>query len=165
MLNFLAQNYNYNYDYTTDSAAATGMSAAFSIVLLLIMLPVLIIVVASMWKVFVKAGEAGWKALIPFYNTWITAELAGKPGWWGLAGLLSIIPFVGWIGALIVSVIIYMELAKAFGKDQVFGLLLAFIPIVGFPILAFGPAKYVGKKFDTMGGSSAKPAATPPASA
>ncbi len=165
MLNFLAQSYNYNYDYTTDSAAATGMSAALSIVLLLIVLPVVVFLIACMWKVFVKAGEPGWKSLIPFYNMWVMAELAGKPGWWGLAGFLSIIPFVGWIGALIVSIIIYMELAKAFGKEQVFGLLLAFIPIVGFPILAFGSAKYIGKKFDTMGDSSTKPAATPPASA
>ncbi len=164
MLSQLAEvTYNYNYDYTTSSADA-GVSAAFMFIMFLIFLPLIVFSIVCMWKVFVKAGEAGWKSIVPIYNMWIMAELAGKPGWWAFASLLSVIPFVGWIGTLVVYAIIYLEFAKAFGKDTAFGILLLLLPVIGFAILAFGPAKYVGTKFDTLGsnGGGAKPQ-TPPA--
>ena len=41
-----------------------------------------ILMVASMWKVFSKAGQPGWASIIPFYNLYIMLKIAGKPGWW-----------------------------------------------------------------------------------
>ena len=142
MLNLFAETYNY-------SSPNEG-SSIFGLLIFALAIPLLLLVIVSMWKVFEKAGEAGWKAIIPVYNSWVLAEIAGKPGWWGLAGFLGVIPFVGWIGALIVQLIVSIELAKSFGKSPALGVLTMIIPIVGFPILAFGPAKYVGKKFKTI---------------
>jgi hypothetical protein len=71
-------------------------------------------------------------------------EIVGRPGWWSLSFLLSIIPLIGWIAPLIVSVIIMIDLAKAFGKEPAFAVLLILLPIIGLPILAFGQAKYGG---------------------
>ena len=28
------------------------------------------------WKIFVKAGEPGWAALIPFYNVWVLVKIS-----------------------------------------------------------------------------------------
>lgn len=73
------------------------------------------------------------------------------------------IPVLGWIlyiSILVVTVKIYLDLAKAFGKSTGFGVLLVLLPFIGFPILAFGPAKYVGKKFVT---ATPKTDQTPPA--
>ncbi len=159
MLAQLAQTYSYDYSYTTTSSSS-GMSGGLLAVIGIIALVVVIIMIAAMWKIFTKAGEKGWKSLIPFYNSWILAELAGKPGWWGLVGLLGIlnvIPLVGFIVAIleiVVFVIIYLNLAKAFGKSTGFGVLLILLPVIGFPMLGFGSAKYVGPRFQTSAGAA-----------
>ena len=47
----------------------------------LIYLGVIVLVVAALWKVFVKAGKPGWAALVPIYNLVVLLEIAGKPIW------------------------------------------------------------------------------------
>ncbi len=152
MLDVLAQTYSYNYS-TNSSGSGSGI---FTGVFLLIWLAVAVVVIVGMWKVFVKAGKPGWAAIIPIYNTWVLAEIAGKPGWWGLAPLLGIIPFIGGILALIVEVLIIIEVAYAFGKSGAYAVLLLLLPFIGFPMLGFGDAKYVGPKNVTgIGGTAA----------
>jgi hypothetical protein len=90
-----------------------------------------------MWKVFEKAGQPGWGIFIPIYNLYLLLMIAGKPGWWLI---LYIIPFVNFVIAIIVSI----EIAKNFGKDAGFGIGLAFLGIIFYPILAFGSAQYQG---------------------
>lgn len=135
-------------------AAVLGL---FTGVFLLIILPLIIFYVICLWKVFEKAGVEGWKAIVPVYNGWVMAEIAGKPGWWGIVGLAGVIPVLGWIAsivALVLYVIIAIELSKKFGKDSMFSLILIFFSIIGFAILAFGDAKYNAKA-----GGPTKPAA------
>src|SRR5208283_4844553 len=55
-------------------------------------LALVVLVVAGMWKAFVKAGQPGWAVLIPIYNMYVLLKAAGKPGWWLL---LMLIPIVG----------------------------------------------------------------------
>lgn len=168
MLNLLAQTYT-TYTYpttTTTSTAGTAALGGFFLVVTLIALVVAVIMIISMWKIFTKAGEDGWKSLIPFYNGWILAELAGKPGWWGLVSLVSIIGFIpvlGWIAdiaVIVVYVMIYLSLAKAFNKSTGFGVCMLLFPYVTFPMLAFGSAKYAGPRFHTNTGGAA-PTAQP----
>lgn len=147
MLSAFAQTYDYSYEttqLTTGEAAGTAFFGGFFI---LIYLAVIAVMVVSMWKIFEKAGVEGWKSLIPFYNTWTLAEIVGKPGWWGLVPLAMLIPlvnFVAWIPVLIIQVILMIELAKSFGKDPIYAVLFILLPIVGYPLLAFGDDKYVG---------------------
>ncbi len=103
----------------------------------LVWLIVVIFFVVILWKIFTKAGEAGWKSLIPIYNTIILLKIAGKPWWWIL---LLFVPFVN----IVVYIIVTIDLSKRFGKGTGFwiGLFLLF-PIFG-AILAFGDAKYNG---------------------
>lgn len=97
---------------------------------------VILLVFASMWKIFVKAGRPGWAGIIPIYNTMVLAEIVGKPMWWGL---LTLVPCVG----IVVAIILLIELAKCFGKSVVFAIVgLLLFGIIGLPILAFGDAKY-----------------------
>ena len=44
-------------------------------IILSIVLGVLMIV--AMWKIFSKAGEAGWKSIIPVYNAFVLFRIAG----------------------------------------------------------------------------------------
>ena len=72
-----------------DTAAALGgMFAAMMIP----SIAILVVTIIGMWKVFEKAGYAGWKSIIPFYNMYIITEISGQNGW---LFLLSFIPFVG----------------------------------------------------------------------
>lgn len=96
-----------------------------------------LLVIASMWKVFTKAGKPGWAALIPIYNTVVMLEIAGKPTWWFI---LFFVPGVN----LVVSLMLFVAFAEAFDKSALFGLGLLFLGIIFFPVLAFGNAEYVG---------------------
>ena len=101
----------------------------------LIALAIFVAIIVAMWKIFTKAGQPGWACLIPIYNIIVLLQIVGKPVWWII---LFIIP----IANFIVAILIYIELAKVFGKSAGFGIGLLFLPFVFFPILGFGDAQY-----------------------
>ena len=111
------------------------MEAIFVIIYLVL----IIFMFAAMWKVFTKAGQPGWATIIPLYNMYILLKVAGKPGWWLV---LMFIPLVN----IIINIITYVALANNFGKSTGFAVGLIFLPIIFFPILAFGDAEYMWRK-------------------
>jgi len=90
---------------------------------------------ATVWRIFEKAGEPGWAVLIPIYNVALMIRLAGKPWWWLL---LLPIPLVNYAVVILVSI----SIARNFGRGRWFGLGLGFLSLVFYPILAFGDAEY-----------------------
>jgi hypothetical protein len=112
-------------------ASLPGMGAANGIVMLLLA----IVMIVSFCKVFEKAGEAWWKALIPIYSWFVMVMIAGKPWWWGL---LILVPIVN----VVIYFMINIALAKRFGQGVAFGLGLALVGFVFFPLLAFGKYEY-----------------------
>lgn len=92
---------------------------------------------ACKYKIYKKAGQKGWKALIPIYNTIILLRIVELPTWYIL---LYIIPIVN-IYVLFKSNI---ELAHKFGKSVEFGISLVFFPYICLPILAFDDVEYNG---------------------
>ena len=107
--------------------------------ILIIYLAIVVLMIASIWTVYSKAGKPGWAAIVPIYNIIVLLEIVQKPIWWIV---LLMIPFVNFI----ILIIIYLELAKVFGKSSGFGLGLIFLGIIFLPMLAFGDAQYVGAK-------------------
>ncbi len=94
------------------------------------------LVIAGLWKVFEKAGRPGWEAVIPFYNIYIlTVEIARREILWFI---LALIPFVNIIAAIVVSI----DVARKFGKGTGFGIGLALLPFIFYPMLGFGDARY-----------------------
>src|SRR5256885_1294748 len=69
----------------------------------------IILMVAAMWKVFSKAGQPGWAAIIPIVNMYFLCKVAGRPGWWVI---LLLIPLVN----LIIFIILSIDVPKALGK-------------------------------------------------
>jgi hypothetical protein len=98
---------------------------------------VAILVIAGLWRVFAKAGKPGWAALIPIYNLIVLLQIAGKPAWWLL---LFLIPGVN----LIMLILVWIGVAKAFGKGMGFTIGLFFLSPIFVPVLGFGNARYVG---------------------
>jgi hypothetical protein len=105
---------------------------------MLVMLVVAVIVIVGFWKVFTKAGQPGWAILIPIYNAIVMLKIAGKPAWWVL---LFLIPLVN----IVVSLLVAIEIAKAFGQSAAFGVILCFLlGGIGYVILGFGNYRYLG---------------------
>jgi Family of unknown function (DUF5684) len=98
---------------------------------------VIILMIAALWKVFSKAGQPGWAAIIPIVNFYFLCKVAGRPGWWLI---LMLIPFVNFI----ILIVIDIDIAKKFGKGAGFGIGLILLPFIFFPILGFGSAQYQG---------------------
>lgn len=100
-------------------------------------LAVLIVVIVGMWKVFEKAGQPGWGAIIPVYNLYLMTQIAGRPGWWVILMLIPVVNFI-------IGIILSMDIAKAFGKGAGFGLGLLLLGFIFYPILGFGDATFQG---------------------
>lgn len=129
----LSDGYESGYYYSSSSdvngAAAAG-TLAFMAVFWLFYLAVLVLMILSMWKLFVKAGKPGWAAIVPIYNQIVLLEIVNKPTWWIV---LYFVPFAN----LVVAVLVSIELARVFGKSDGFAALLILLPVVGYPMLAF----------------------------
>ena len=97
----------------------------------------LLFLVAMNWMIFAKAGEPGWKAIIPYYNTYTLYKLAWGNGW---LFLLQLIPAVN----IVVAFICGLKLARAFGHGLGWGLGINFLPIIFYPMIAFGKSEYMG---------------------
>jgi hypothetical protein len=96
-----------------------------------------LLLIIAMWKVFTKAGQPGWASIIPIYNLYIWCKIVGRPGWWII---LMLIPFVNFV----ICIILCIDMAKSFGKGAGFGIGLALLGIIFWPILGFGSAQYQG---------------------
>ena len=162
-----------NYNYTnpiTPSSTESSLEALFNnvapavmvllVLLAIIVLAVAVLVIVSQCKIFTKAGEKWWKALIPFYSTWVNTKIVGLAWWWFLifAGLTYLggdwkdVSGVVSMGLLLVSFNYNYNLAKKFGKTNGFAFLCTILPVIGLPILGLGSAKYnKDAKVDTNG--------------
>jgi hypothetical protein len=114
---------------TPPGVSALGASLGMAAMIVWVAFAVLMI--ASMWKVFTKAGEPGWAAIVPIYNIIVLLKIAGKPIWWF---------FILWLFIPVIFVVI--SLASNFGKGVGFAIGLLFLPFIFYPVLAFGDAKY-----------------------
>ena len=113
--------------------------------LALVLFILFLVWVVAWMRIFSKAGFPGWFAIIPIVNAFILAQIAGKPGWWGLlVCFLPIIPIAGGIGSFVLWVIITHGLAKNFGKGGGFTVGLLLLPWIFHCILGFGSAQYLG---------------------
>ena len=129
-----------NIDTATDilMTLLAGLITAY----LAIVIPIVLIAIVAIWRIFTKAGQPGWAVLIPFYNIYVYSQVVKRPGWWMLLYFASIIPVVGSLAVLFVSIIDNLRLAKLFGKSSGFGVGIILLGVVFLPILAFGDADY-----------------------
>lgn len=110
-------------------------------------------------KMFMKAGEAGWKAFIPYYKNFICFRFAWNtktfwaflvtmlvlefmPGGQGI--VVDLIKLVCGIVCIVLGFKLDIRVAKSFGKTTGWGVLLFFFPFIVSLILGFGTAEYIG---------------------
>jgi signal peptidase I len=115
------------------------MSTQQALLLLFIQLLILLLPAPGLALLFRKTGVAGWKAFIPFYNTWIALQLADRPRHWVF---WQLIPIAGWF----VSMGIYVEFVKVFGRFRLWEhALAALLPVIYFLFIGLDPhIKFIG---------------------
>lgn len=146
------------YDSITAGFAGGALAAA-GIASTLVSLAIYVLQIIGWWKIFAKAGEPGWKSLIPFYNLYILFKISweSKYFWYILATVVasSIFGAIGGvIGALlsgicsIATLVLYVmmnyKLSRSFGHGGGYTVGLIFIPWLFVLLLGFGSSEYQG---------------------
>ena len=102
-----------------------------------ISLTIVVVSVFGTWKIFQKAGQKGWEAIIPFYNSYVLSKIVWGSGWYFL---LSLIPF----GGFIYNIITYIKLGKAFNKGTGFIVGLVLFSPVFLVLMGIDSSCYMG---------------------
>ncbi|MDD3184472.1 MAG: DUF5684 domain-containing protein [Anaerostipes sp.] len=141
---------------SNEQLAALGISLGIVFIAIFV---VWVLEVIAGWKIFQKAGEPGWKSIIPIYSSYISYKIAwnGMMFWITLAiGIVYNLLIKGEPGfmtiaagaIMIVNIILYCmyngKMAKAFGKGTGFAVGLVFLNPIFKLILGFGNARYEG---------------------
>ena len=136
-------------EYEYRLAQNNQLDTVFSIVLAIVLLLILVYVVCT-WRIYNKAGEPGWAAIIPIYSTFVFVKIINKPTWWVIP--LSVTWINNYVPQALSNVLNILFLvfyawgwnlmAKKFGKSEGFTVGIVLLPIIFLPILAFGNAQY-----------------------
>lgn len=152
---------------TTQGAAATGgimgFLAAMGIVFMICLIAYYVLMVIAYWKIFKKAGKAGWRSIIPFLNTYDIYEIAWSKKMAAINlvlfvvtiilnaintninnGILGVIITILAIALIVIGIIYCFKLSKAFGHGIGFGFGILFLSTIFYLILGFGKSEYVG---------------------
>lgn len=141
--------------------ASTNMSAfgAMFFSLISVLWVWYVVTLIAGWKMFTKAGEKGWKSLIPIYSDYIRFKISWSGGAFWLYALASaaqyIIPLFAEappavfsliaLAAIVIKFMQTMKLSQAFGHGILFGIGLWVLEPLFIAILAFGRSEYQGK--------------------
>ena len=138
-----------------EAAAAVGITSVLGIAWTILQ-------IIADWKIFTKAGEAGWKSIIPILNTYVEYDICWK-GVYGLLFLVTSVVFsvmspgegaptwkiiVACVCGIIAVVLHFMQsikLSKAFGHGIGLGLVLFILGPIGRIVLGFGGSVYEGR--------------------
>lgn len=149
----------------TQEAAAAGALIGMFMYIMLLGLAAIVLIVIARWRIFTKAGEEGWKSIIPIYNEYTMYKLVWDVNqFWiyfglGFAGsalstlansgdstnwFLTILASAATIAGIVWYVRFNIAKARAFGKGAGFAVGLIFLPFIFELILGFGNARYLG---------------------
>ena len=106
-----------------------------------------ILQVIAYWKIFTKAGEEGWKSIIPIYNgyVWVALGLAVGGGILNsFGGIVGVIGSLALLGTALMNVVALYKLACAYGHGIGFTIGLFFLNPLFMLILGFGDSEYMG---------------------
>lgn len=153
---------------TTGQAALGGIGAGIIIggvccMMMMLYAIIAVLQVVSIWFMYEKAGDRGWKAIIPFYGDYTMYKLTwNKSVFWivlviaVISGVFSAIgqswaiwiAFVAAIAYMVIYIISKYKIAKAFGHGIGYTLGLIFLGEIFYPIIGFGSSEYVGPDKD-----------------
>lgn len=119
-----------------------------------------VISIIPMWRLFEKAGQPGWKAIIPVYSSYMLYKISWKPSMFFITLILGIVASIllqlnDYMALAVIGVIINIavmvlgilfnhKISKSFGHGVGFTVGLIFLSLIFSYILAFGSSEYQG---------------------
>lgn len=147
----------------SDTQILTMLMAMFG-TLVVVIIAMYVITAIAYWQIFKKAGEKGWKALIPVYNSYIVYKISWKTSMFWItillgvvysilygisystgSAVLSVLAYIVYIAVLVIGIIAIHKFSKAFGHGVGYTIGLIFLSPIFILIIAFGKSQYVGK--------------------
>lgn len=146
--------------------AGTAIVGAFAILFGLLGTAFKVLHIIAEWKIFEKAGEKGWKALIPIYNIYIAFKLFWNTKMFWATFILTCVAFIASplfalyktaavfvfvMMFVILAIVIYLiiigimfldRVSRSFGHDGAFTCGLVFLTPIFEMILGFNKDKY-----------------------
>ena len=119
----------------------------FFVLFLIITIALIVLQIIANWKIFTKAGEKGWKSIIPFYNIAILYKISNMSPWLVLVYIGTLIPILNIFAAIALYVFnLYQKinLAKGFKKETGFTVGMIVLPTIYSLILGLDDSKYIG---------------------
>lgn len=143
---------NGSVNFMEGSASMLAFSVGLLLSIAFIFLCISIFMMITTWKLFEKAGEEGWKSLIPIYNQLIMIKIAfnNQKNWLMASPLLivvsSVLPSDNYVSSLIYAIATGMAIYASYGfirrfTDTPLAIVSLFFPIIVYPIVAFS-SKY-----------------------
>ncbi len=120
--------------------------------------------IIAYWKMFTKAGEPGWKSIIPFYNQYVMYKLTWKTSWFWISlivafvygvftslnqsfpdvMLYTVLLLVFAIIILVLTIISYHKISKSYGHGAGYTVGMLFLWPIFVLILGYGKSRYIG---------------------
>lgn len=138
------------------------MSSQMVIGILIGVLIAYVLTIIPLWRMFTKAGQPGWKALIPVYSTYILYKISWTTTvFWILliasivvslvstfaadaVMLVLILSIIVYIAAIVIGIMFNYKISKSFGHGVGFTIGLIFLNLIFLYIIAFGKSEYKG---------------------
>lgn len=156
---------------------ASGFLAGIGAGTTVIALALMVFSIVCMWRIFEKAGEPGWKCLIPVYNIYVFYKIAWEAKYFlylflgiivcsiligvgiggnsgaasGIGGFLMVVLYAA---VFVFAVISMVKLSKRFGKSGAFAIGLILLNTIFMAILAFDSSTYDRSRTDPYTGQS-----------
>ena len=134
-----------------DGAASAGANSTIFLlggVLALLAIALAVATIIATWKLYAKAGEAGWKSLIPIYNAWVFLRMGGQSSWWAL---VIFVPLINVVAAVFLAIAAY-NIGLKLGKEGWWVVIYIFASSIWYLLLGFGKSTW---QAPTAGGSDA----------
>lgn len=119
------------------SNTSSGVNAGIGVLFFLLAVAVYLFYGYCFGRIFQKTGRPLWEGFVPIYNYYVMLKIVGRPGWWLI---FYIIPIVN----IVITIIVYYDLARSFGKGVGFTVGLFLLSIIFIAILGLSDAQYVG---------------------
>lgn len=158
----------------TEAIAAMGL-LGFIMSFMMFLVAWYVLSLVARWKVFDKAGIAGWKSLIPIYSDYCTYKIAWETKFFwiflilgAVSGfisnrmsaytesgntvpfLLSVLSYLIGLAIFVINLAMNINLAKRFGNSTAFGVGLAFLTPIFTMILGLGASEYRGNPIEGL---------------
>lgn len=133
---------------------------AISLIVLYYLVTYIFYVIAG-FRIFAKFGEPGWKAIIPFYNTYVQYSKVWSSAMGIVSVVLTLVHAIGssytadnatlamvvtlaGIANFVVTLLGNIKLAKSFGHGTGFGIGLTILQPIFILILGYSGDQYIG---------------------